>query len=110
MPRKTLGNTTVTVLHAVASGVRYGFDIMDATGLASGTVYPALGRLERQGLVKSRWEDHAQAAAEKRPPRRYYSVTPDGSAALVESTRRIEELGRALRPVTDTKGRGIAAH
>lgn len=107
MPRKTLGNTTVAVLHAIASGVQYGFDIMDATGLASGTVYPALGRLERQGLVKSRWEDHARAALEKRPPRKYYSITPAGSVALAASARRIAELGRVLRPMTDTKGRGV---
>ncbi|MCG8469139.1 MAG: PadR family transcriptional regulator, partial [Gemmatimonadetes bacterium] len=46
MPRKTLGITTIQVLHAVAVGRRYGFDIMDSTGLPSGTVYPALRRLE----------------------------------------------------------------
>jgi DNA-binding PadR family transcriptional regulator len=104
MPRKTLGNTTVAVLNAIAGGVQYGFDIMDATSLASGTVYPALGRLERQGLVESRWEDHARAAAEKRPPRKYYRITDAGTIALTESARRIAELGRALRPLVDGKG------
>ena len=37
---------TVAILHAVATGNRFGFDVMNATGLTSGTVYPALDRLE----------------------------------------------------------------
>src|SRR5262245_55348101 len=32
------------ILHAVASGRRFGFDIMEATGLTSGTVYPTLDK------------------------------------------------------------------
>ena len=36
---------TVAILHAIAAGNRFGFDIMDATGLTSGTVYPALDKL-----------------------------------------------------------------
>ena len=39
---------TTLVLHALASGVRHGFDVIDATGLPSGTVYPILRRLERE--------------------------------------------------------------
>ena len=35
----------VAILHAIADGNRFGFDIMDATGLTSGTVYPALDKL-----------------------------------------------------------------
>lgn len=37
------------VLHALARGHRYGFDLLEQTGLTSGTVYPALERLERLG-------------------------------------------------------------
>ena len=44
-----LSYTAVSILTAVADGVRYGFDIMDRTELPSGTVYPALSRLERDG-------------------------------------------------------------
>lgn len=104
MPR-AMSFTTVTVLHAVASGSRHGFDIIDATGLASGTVYPALGRLERDGLVKSAWEDAAAAHAEKRPPRRYYRVTAQGSRVLESEVARF----RALAPIRNpnpAKGRG----
>ena len=37
---------TALVLRAVAAGHRYGFDVMEACALPSGTVYPALRRLE----------------------------------------------------------------
>ena len=72
----------VSVLHAVASGVPYGFQIIDETGLTSGTVYTSLGRLERDGYVTSRWEDARTAHQEKRPPRRYYTITASGERVL----------------------------
>ena len=53
MPRP-LSNTAIAVLQALAGGLRYGFDIIDATGLPSGTIYPALGKLEDAGLVIAR--------------------------------------------------------
>ncbi len=96
MARRTLGITTVQVLHAVASGTRYGFDIMDQTGLASGTVYPALSRLERTGLLRAKWEDPRIARDEKRPPRKYYQITPDGKERLLRAAERIRELERTL--------------
>ena len=34
------------ILQALDNGYYYGFDIMDVTGLPSGTVYPALRRME----------------------------------------------------------------
>ena len=54
-----LAAATAAVLLAIRSGHRYGFDIMEATGLPSGTVYPALRRLEAAGCLTSEWEgDH----------------------------------------------------
>lgn len=72
---------TGVVLHAIASGHRYGFDIMDATGIPDGTVYPALRRLEEAGLLEARWEDAGDAAALNRPPRKYYRLTAEGAGA-----------------------------
>lgn len=79
---KGLGLAALKVLQAIAGGCEYGFDIIDATGLASGTVYPALSRHERDGLVRSSWEDSAKAFKDGRPPRRYYSITGEGRRAL----------------------------
>ena len=79
---------TTLVLHALASGLRHGFDVIDATGLASGTVYPLLRRLEREALVAAAWEDAAIAQAEQRPPRRYYELTAAGHAVLATALAR----------------------
>jgi len=92
-PPKPLSLSAVAVLDAVARRIRHGFDIMDATGLPSGTVYPILGRLERDGYVRSRWEAQSTASREKRPPRRYYEVTAIGSKALVHSIEHYRTLG-----------------
>lgn len=72
----------MSVLQSVANGFEYGFDIIDNTGLPSGTVYPALSRLERDGFLRSAWEDEQQAHAEGRPARRYYRVTSPGVRAM----------------------------
>lgn len=84
------------VLLAVSRNYRYGFDISDATGLPSGTVYPVLRRLEDAGLLRSRWEGASTARAEQRPPRRYYTVTSSGAQAVREAVNRYPMLDRAL--------------
>lgn len=50
---------------------------------AYGTLYKALSRMEAQGLLTSRWEDHENAAASGRPRRRLYQVTAAGQNALL---------------------------
>jgi len=94
--RATLSYAAATVLHAIQQGRRYGFEIMDATGMPSGTVYPALRKLEKAGLIEAQWEREEQARAERRPARRYYQVTSEGEAALTAAgTRyRFPELAR----------------
>jgi DNA-binding PadR family transcriptional regulator len=81
MPR-TFGLAALRVLDALAQGAEYGFDVITATGLPSGTVYPALSRHERDRFVRSSWEDPHKALREGRPPRRYYRLTPEGRKAL----------------------------
>ena len=48
---------------------------------AYGTLYRALGRLQKMGLVESRWEDPRVAAGLNRPGRRLYTLTKEGLAA-----------------------------
>jgi len=85
---------TGVVLAAIEAGHRYGFDIMDATGIPDGTVYPALRRLETGGLLRADWESPEIAAADQRPPRRYYQLTPEGSEALNQAMDRFPGVGR----------------
>jgi DNA-binding PadR family transcriptional regulator len=97
MPKsKSLPVGAVMILHALARGSRYGFDIIEQTGLTSGTVYPALDRLENAGLARSKWEDADLARREKRPSRRYFTITGAGKTALIDGLARY----RALAPLT----------
>jgi PadR family transcriptional regulator PadR len=89
---------TTLVLQALACGHQYGFDVMDATGLPSGTVYPMLRRLEKEGLVRASWEDPQTARDEQRPPRRYYELTGQGETVLASARSRYRmprEIARA---------------
>jgi PadR family transcriptional regulator PadR len=72
------------ILRAMADGpvYVYGLKVIGLTGLPSGTVYPALRRLERDGLVQSHWEQQSIAEAEQRPLRKYYKLTRFGRQHL----------------------------
>jgi DNA-binding PadR family transcriptional regulator len=98
---RAMSMTTLSVLTAIRDGVEYGFDILDTTGLESGTVYPILSRLENEGLVRSSWEDAAAAHASGRPARRYYTITPAGKTALERAMKHyvslIPSLGKARK-------------
>lgn len=63
---------------------------------AFGTLYRALGRLEKQGLLQSRWEDPAIAEAEGRPRRRLYGITGAGERAL-QGVRHSAPRGKGAR-------------
>ena len=97
-PRLNLTYPTALVLQALARGFHYGFDIMDATGLPSGTVYPILRRLDREGLLTSAWEKQATAQREQRPPRRYYEITAAGEACWRTPSTRYRALDQAVAP------------
>jgi DNA-binding PadR family transcriptional regulator len=96
---------TTSVLKVVAALLgdpateRYGLQLMQDTGLPSGTLYPILVRLERAGWVRSRWED-VDPVAEGRPTRRYYRLTAEGA---VEARREValmqQQMARASGPV-----------
>lgn len=72
------------ILRAMADGpvYVYGLRVIQMTGLPSGTVYPAMRRLERDGLIRSHPEQQSIADAEQRPPRKYYKLTRTGRKQL----------------------------
>jgi PadR family transcriptional regulator PadR len=87
---------TQRVLGALLEDVRaerYGLELADLAGLATGTVHPILARLEGVGWLESRWED-VDPRTEGRAARRYYRLTASG----VEQAR--DALARAYRPPT----------
>jgi PadR family transcriptional regulator PadR len=89
-----LSHTAAMILHAIHSGSIYGFSVMEKTGLPSGTVYPALRRLERDQLIRSEWEKQSVADKELRPPRKYYHLTRAGRTTLEASQRRYPLLAK----------------
>jgi len=90
------------ILQAINTGFVYGFSIMEMTGLPSGTVYPAMRRLERDALILSRWERQSIADAEQRPPRKYYKLTAAGRSTLEASRRRYPLLDRLI-PIPEAR-------
>jgi PadR family transcriptional regulator PadR len=88
----------IVLLRLLAERESYGYELVERVheaGLADvpdGSVYPALGRLERDGHVSSRL-----VASPSGPARKYYRPTPAGRAALAEWTR----AWRALVDVVD---------
>jgi PadR family transcriptional regulator, regulatory protein PadR len=77
---------TLRVLEAFLENVAEelaGADVQKRSGLASGTLYPILLRLESAGWFVSRWE-RVDPAAAGRPRRRFYRLTPDGLARAGE--------------------------
>lgn len=95
---------TALVLQALLQGHHHGFDVMDATALPSGTVYPILRRLEAEGCVRSHWEKEGEARREQRPPRRYYELTSQGRGLAHEAATRYRALGD-VTPSTARSGR-----
>ena len=93
-PRLT--HITALILKAIDAGFVYGFSIMEMTGLPSGTVYPAMRRMEEDQLIRSRWERQGIADREQRPPRKYYQLTSSGKTALEASRKRYPLLERMV--------------
>ena len=87
MKNPSLSLASALILEAVSNGHGYGFDIMEATGLPSGTIYPALRRLEASKLIRSDYV--ASAAAESQgPPRKCFRITAEGKRSLEAASKR----------------------
>lgn len=87
-------------LAAEPSRDRYGYELAQATGLASGTLYPILMRLEARGLLQARWE------LSERRPRHVYRLTEAGLEAAATAAE--GETPRPSRSVAPSR-RGATA-
>jgi PadR family transcriptional regulator len=90
------------------AGEFHGFAIaaeLDSSGgrglTAHGTLYKVLERLERQGLLTSRWEEPAEHDG-SRPRRRLYRATDDAARAL-QASRAERRPAPAPRPGLATR-------
>jgi PadR family transcriptional regulator PadR len=71
-----------------------GSQIAPATGIKTGTLYPALLRMERFGWLSWSWEDEVRAGAEGRPRRRFYRLTGEGERVAEKIASEAEARGR----------------
>jgi PadR family transcriptional regulator PadR len=74
----------------------YGFELAQATGLPSGTIYPILRRLEGEGFIKSQWRE-VEARGQRRR-RRYYELTGEGRRVARAATAPDRQALRLLSP------------
>jgi PadR family transcriptional regulator PadR len=91
-----LSHTSAMILQAIGAGHVYGYTVMEVTGLPSGTVYPALRRMERDQLIRSQRERQSIADTEQRPPRKYYKLTRSGEMTLEASRKRYPLLAKLV--------------
>ena len=83
-----LTHTATMILQAIGAGCAYGLSVMNATGLPSGTVYPALRRSKKAGLIRSSGNLSKIADAGQRPARKYYRLTQGGRDRLAVAQKR----------------------
>ena len=60
--------------------------------VVEGTIYPLLGRLQRDGLLRYDWQESEQG-----PPRKYYALTEYGQHVMIELKQRIKTLSSTLK-------------
>jgi PadR family transcriptional regulator, regulatory protein PadR len=92
------GHLDALLLSTLTSGPRHGYAVIEALragssgvfDLPTGTVYPALRRLERAGLVTSDWSTVSGRA------RRTYALTAAGHRSLREERSRWQEFATAV--------------
>jgi PadR family transcriptional regulator PadR len=83
----------------------YGLEVIRDSGLRSGTVYPALAALERDGLLQSSWED-CDPSAERRPRRRLYCLVADRVTEAAGYAAAFETVLSPKRPRAGTPSLG----
>jgi PadR family transcriptional regulator PadR len=77
------GILELAILGCLSRGRHYGYSLVRTIAgqseieLTEGTIYPILGRLAKEGLVRSEWVESSQG-----PPRKYYTLTPKGGEAF----------------------------
>jgi len=91
---RTSPQTVVVLDELLRQPARYGYDLMKATGLAAGTLYPILARLTDHGWLAAEW---AEPQAAGRPPRHHYKLTPDGRVGARDMIARSAQERPSLR-------------
>lgn len=100
------GTLDMLVLQTLQWGPQHGYAIgqtirtesAESLKIETGSLYPALHRLEKQGLVKSDWR-----VTEQNQRAKFYRLTPRGKKALVNERNRWEQLVSAIGTILNPK-------
>ncbi|MCG3129064.1 MAG: hypothetical protein CHACPFDD_03973 [Phycisphaerae bacterium] len=103
------GSLDLVVLAELSCGERYGYQILSALrarsggriDLKAGTLYPILHKLERDGCVRSRWDESAGR------DRKWYGLTEKGRGRLAENTREWLDYARCVRGMLGGEGAAV---
>lgn len=99
-PQLLKGILTLLLLSLLAEQESYGYELVQRLhalgldGIADGTVYPALARLEREGRIAARL-----VSSRSGPARKYYHPTDAGYAALTQGRLGWQTLRAVVDPV-----------
>ena len=100
------GLAELALLSVLRDRAHYGLEILDrlrgeaGLGLAEGTIYPLLHRLERAGLTNAEWRIEADGAR----PRKYYALTAKGRSELEQQAAEWRRIAGALTAFLDRSG------
>ena len=99
------GTLDMLILKAVSLGPLHGYGVLlriqqishDRLEIQQGSLYPALYRLEHQGLIEGEW-----GSSENGRRAKYYRLTAAGRRRLVEETRQWRRMADVMAAVLDT--------
>ena len=95
------GILSLVVLKIIGRGEYYGYELIEEIKtrtdieIAEGTLYPLLIRLKEEGLVISRWVEQESGI-----PRKYYTLTPDGTARLEEMNQFWDDFYASVKQIS----------
>jgi DNA-binding MarR family transcriptional regulator len=76
---------------------RWGYELLNRSGVKRSTLYPVLTRLEDEGWIEGEWEAIDEDMA-GRPARRYYRLTAEGQRCAPKAIAQALMLPISLRP------------
>lgn len=92
------------ILSIISKNEVYGYELskkLEDSGfltVSEGSIYPILSRLQKDNLIKGVFKSSPHG-----PRRKYYSLTDEGKVALIEFTKKWEELNCAVKNVLNDK-------
>ena len=93
------GVIELAVLSLLQQRSRYGLELVECLaplGVSSGSIYPLLARIRREGKVDSEW-----VAEGSEHPRKYYSLTPTGRRTCEAKLRAWRSFADAFEAIVE---------